>query len=164
MPGSEDNFLTSRKAKLSLFLNIKNLETFNGTKDDLHKQGTSYREVVNKSSEREGSENGIVFTGFDDNRKENQTIYIVHNPNQIKSATDNIGTFSRTDNNIYHADTNLLTATEIYANPIADGATDNAYGVRLVNDMDSFVRSFPEQYRGDIEHLMARDEIKYSCM
>ena len=90
--------------------------------------------------------------------------YVVLNPNQIKSATDNIGTFSRTDNNIYHANTNLLTDTEIYANPIADGATDNAYGVRLVNDMDSFVRSFPEQYRGDIEHLMARDEIEYSCM
>ena len=43
VPGTEDNFLTSRKAKLSLFLNIKNLETFHGTKDDLHTQGTSYR-------------------------------------------------------------------------------------------------------------------------
>lgn len=100
VPGSEDNFLTSRKAKLSLFLNIKNLEEFHGTKEDLHKQGTSYREIVNKSSERKGSENGIVLTGFDDNKKENQTIYVVHNPNQIKSATDNIGTFSKTNNNI----------------------------------------------------------------
>ena len=100
VPGSEDNFLTSRKAKLSLFLNIKNLEVFHGTKEDLHKQGTSYREIVNKSSERKGSENGIVLTGFDDNKKENQTIYVVHNPNQIKSATDNIGTFSKTNNNI----------------------------------------------------------------
>ena len=90
--------------------------------------------------------------------------YMILNSNQVKSATDNIGTFSKTDDNIYHADTNLLTDTEIYANPIANGATDNAYGVRLVNDMDSFVRSFPEQYRGDIEYLMARDEIKYSCM
>lgn len=100
VPGSEDNFLTSRKVKLSLFLNIKNLEVFHGTKDDLHKQGTSYREIVNKSSKRKGSENGIVLTGFDDNKKENQTIYVVHNPNQIKSATDNIGTFSKTNNNI----------------------------------------------------------------
>lgn len=100
VPGSEDNFLTSRKAKLSLFLNIKNLEVFHGTKDDLHKQGTSYREIVNKSSKRKGSENGIVLTGFDDNKKENQTIYVVHNPNQIKSTTDNIGTFSKTNNNI----------------------------------------------------------------
>lgn len=90
--------------------------------------------------------------------------YMILNSNQIKSATDNAGTFSKTDNNIYHANTNLITATEIYANPIVDGATDNAYGVRLVNDMDSFVRSFPEQYRGDIEHLMARNEIEYSCM
>lgn len=110
VPGSEDNFLTSRKAKLSLFLNIKNLETFNGTKDDLHKQGTSYREVVNKSSEREGSENGIVFTGFDDNRKENQTIYIVHNPNQIKSATDNLGAFSSSEDDIYDPYTTVFTA------------------------------------------------------
>lgn len=109
-PGSEDNFLTSRKAKLSLFLNIKNLETFNGTKDDLHKQGTSYREVVNKSSEREGSENGIVFTGFDDNRKENQTIYIVHNSNQIKSATDNTGDFSSTSDEIYDPYATAFTA------------------------------------------------------
>lgn len=100
VPGSEDNFLTSRKAKLSLFLNIKNLEVFHGTKEDLHKQGTSYREIVNKSSKRKGSENGIVLTGFDDNKKENQTIYVVHNPNQIKSATNNIGTFSKTNNNI----------------------------------------------------------------
>lgn len=100
VPGSEDNFLTSRKAKLSLFLNIKNLEVFHGTKEDLHKQGTSYREIVNKSSKRKGSENGIVLTGFDDNKKENQTIYVVHKPNQIKSATDNIGTFSKTNNNI----------------------------------------------------------------
>ena len=100
IPGSEDNFLTSRKAKLSLFLNIKNLEVFHGTKDDLHKQGTSYREVVNKSSERQGSENGIVFTGFDDNRKENQTIYVVHNSNQIKSATDNTGAFSKSNDRI----------------------------------------------------------------
>lgn len=107
VPGTEDNFLTSRKAKLSLFLNIKNLETFHGTKDDLHKQGTSYREVVNKSSEREGSENGIVFTGFDDNRKENQTIYIVHSSNQIKSATDNIGTFSTTNNDIRYREASI---------------------------------------------------------
>lgn len=104
VPGSEDNFLTSRKAKLSLFLNIKNLEIFHGTKEDLHKQGTSYREIVNKSSERKDSENGIVLTGFDDNKKENQTIYVVHNPNQIKSAINNTGAFSKYSNDIYDID------------------------------------------------------------
>ena len=135
VPGSEDNFLTSRKAKLSLFLNIKNLETFNGTKDDLHKQGTSYREVVNKSSEREGSENGIVFTGFDDNRKENQTIYIVHNPNQIKSATDNLGAFSSTENDITDDtyDSNIL--AEEWGHFVVDAVKDNPLRDRMLNSL-----------------------------
>ena len=99
--GSEDNFLTSRKKKLPLFLNIRNLEEHIGTKEDLHKQGTSYREIVNKSAKREDNTSGLVFKGFDDNKKENQTIYVVHSSNQIKSATDNRGTFSTEDDNIY---------------------------------------------------------------
>ena len=96
-----------------------------------------------------------------------QHFLVKSNSNQIMQTVDDAIESSYKSNNFddtYNADTNLLTNTEIYANPIADGATDNAYGVRLVNDMDSFVRSFPEQYRGDIEHLMARDEIEYSCM
>jgi hypothetical protein len=112
VPGSEDNFLTNRKAKLALFLNIKNLEEFHGTKEDLHKQGTSYREIVNKSSERAGLENGIVFTGFDDNKKENQTIYVVHNPNQIKSATSNTGAFSKINDRIDDFESNVKVTVE----------------------------------------------------
>ena len=168
VPGSEDNFLTSRKAKLSLFLNIKNLETFNGTKDDLHKQGTSYREVVNKSSEREGSENGIVFTGFDDNRKENQTIYIVHNSNQIKSATDNIGTFSRTDDNIIDDtyDSNIL--AEEWGHFVVDAVKDSPLRDRMLNSLKneevlqrvlgSEYDRYNEVYKGDID-LMAKEAL-----
>lgn len=167
-PGSEDNFLTSRKAKLSVFLNIKNLETFNGTKDDLHKQGTSYREVVNKSSEREGSENGIVFTGFDDNRKENQTIYIVHNSNQIKSATDNIGTFSRTDDNIIDDtyDSNIL--AEEWGHFVVDAVKDSPLRDRMLNSLKneevlqrvlgSEYDRYNEVYKGDID-LMAKEAL-----
>lgn len=100
--GSEDNFLTSRKKKLPIFLNVKDLEEHIGTKEDLHKQGTSYREVVNKSAERDGNVSGLVFRGFDDNKKENQTIYVVHSSNQIKSATGNSGEYSGENPNIYH--------------------------------------------------------------
>lgn len=168
VPGSEDNFLTSRKAKLSLFLNIKNLETFNGTKDDLHKQGTSYREVVNKSSEREGSENGIVFTGFDDNRKENQTIYIVHNSNQIKSATDNIGAFSRTDDDIIDDtyDSNIL--AEEWGHFVVDAVKDSPLRDRMLNSLKneevlqrvlgSEYDRYNEVYNGDID-LMAKEAL-----
>lgn len=168
VPGSEDNFLTSRKAKLSLFLNIKNLETFNGTKDGLHKQGTSYREVVNKSSEREGSENGIVFTGFDDNRKENQTIYIVHNSNQIKSATDNIGAFSRTDDDIIDDtyDSNIL--AEEWGHFVVDAVKDSPLRDRMLNSLKneevlqrvlgSEYDRYNEVYNGDI-NLMAKEAL-----
>lgn len=93
-PGTEDNFLTSRKRKLDVFLNIRDLETYHGTKEDLHKQGTSYREVVNKSAEKTGSTNGLHFSGFDDNRKTDQDIWVIHDSHQVKSATDNNGRYS----------------------------------------------------------------------
>ena len=99
VPGSEDNFLTSRKSKLSCYLNIRELDSHNGTKEDLHKAGTSYREVVNKSAERNSKTSGIVFTGFDDNKKENQTIFVIHDANQVKSVT-NEGSFSKESNKI----------------------------------------------------------------
>ena len=106
--GSENNFLTNRKKKLSLFLNIRNLEEHIGTKEDLHKQGTSYREVVNKSAEKDDNTRGLVFRGFDDNRKENQTIYVVHSSNQIKSATSNTGEFSSANNDIRYREVDTM--------------------------------------------------------
>lgn len=105
-PGSEDNFLTSRKHKLSLFLNIRNITEYKGTKEDLHKKGTTYVEVINKSAEKNDTDGGLVFKGLDDNRKTNQTIYVVHSPKQIKSAVANTGLFSRSNNNIYDTEPN----------------------------------------------------------
>lgn len=99
-PGSEDNFLTSRKRRIDTFLNIRDLEEYHGTKEDLHKKGTTYRQVVNDSAKNNPKTGGLHFSGFDDNRKENQDIWIVHNPNQIKSATDNVGTYSRSNDDI----------------------------------------------------------------
>lgn len=101
--GEEDNFLTQRKARKSVFLNIKDLKTYNGTKEDLHKKGTSYREVVNKSAEENDVDGGVHMSGFDDNKKTNQDIWIIHNPNQVKSATDNVGSFSQENNDIRYS-------------------------------------------------------------
>ena len=42
--------------------------------------------------------------------------YIIFNPNQIKSATDNVGTFSTTDNNIYNHRSNLSKAIKLIEN------------------------------------------------
>lgn len=96
----DSNFITKRKNKISVFLNIKDLKTYRGTKEDLHNQGTNYREVVNKSAEENDADGGVHMEDFDDNKKEHQSIWIIHNPNQVKSATDNNGMFSTENNNI----------------------------------------------------------------
>lgn len=106
-PGSEDNFLTSRKRRIDVFLNIKNLKEYHGTKEDLHKKGTTYRQIVNNSAKNNPKTGGLHFSGFDDNRKENQDIWIIHNPNQVKSATDNVGTYSKDNNDIRYSRVNI---------------------------------------------------------
>lgn len=82
-----------RKYDIPVFLNIRNLRTYTGTKEDLHKAGTSYTQVVNESAKANPSIGGLHMADFDDNRLEHQDVWIAHNPTQIKSATDNIGTF-----------------------------------------------------------------------
>ena len=118
---------------------------------DWHKKNISKEEadLVN-------SKNGII-----DLVEDNE--FIVKNPNQVKSATDNNGDFSTTDNNIYHAKTDLITTAEIYAPAVANGSTDNAYGIQIVGNMRSYVNTFPPQYRGNIEQLLADDELNYTC-
>lgn len=46
--------------------------------------------------------NDVIDYGSRVNNPIPSNVYVVYNPNQIKSATDNIGTFSITDNNILH--------------------------------------------------------------
>lgn len=106
IPGSENNFLTSRKHKLSLFLNIRDITEYRGTKEDLHKKGTTYVQVINESAQKNDIDGGLVFKGLDDNKKLDQTIYVVHNPKQIKSAVFNLGAFSRLNRNIYDIEPN----------------------------------------------------------
>jgi hypothetical protein len=74
------------------------------------------------------------------------------------------------DDTVFKSTTDLIeverkgtTSTEIYATPVANGATDNAYGVQVVNDINSYVDSFPSQYRADIKQLLADNELNYTC-
>ena len=94
----------NRKYDIPVFLNIKDLHEYNETKDQLHQRGTTYRQVVNESAAANNIDGGVHMKDFDDNKMEHQSIWIVHNPNQIKSATDNIGTFSRENNDIYKSE------------------------------------------------------------
>ena len=90
----------NRKYDLPVFLNIRELNEYNETKQQLHDRGTTYREIVNESARKNSKIGGVHMKDFDDNKKEHQSIWIIHNPNQVKSATDNNGDFSTEDNNI----------------------------------------------------------------
>lgn len=90
----------NRKYDMPMYLNIRELSTYTGTKEDLHKAGTSYTEVVNQSAEKNDKTGGLHMQDFDDNKKEHQSIWIVHNSNQVKSVF-NRDAFSTKDNNIY---------------------------------------------------------------
>ena len=89
--------------------------------------------------------------------------YYVKSPDQVKSATDNIGTFDAKNPDIRYSKTDLITPTEIYAPAVANGSTDNAYGIQIVGNIRSYVNTFPPQYRGNIEQLLADDELNYTC-
>lgn len=89
-----------RSYDMPVFLNIRDLTTFVGTKEDLHNQGTTYRELVNTSAATYPVTGGLHMSKFDDNRMEDQDVWIAHHPNQIKSAVANNGQFS-SSNNIY---------------------------------------------------------------
>lgn len=82
--------------------------------------------------------------------------WMTENPDDIdikfKSATDLI---ERKDMK--------LTSTEIYATDVADGSNDNAYGIKLANDMVSYINTFPRQYRKNTEQLLADNELNYTC-
>jgi hypothetical protein len=80
------------KNVLAVFLNIKNL------------YDTS---EINVDGALNKSEGAIWSSGS------NSRYVIKNNPNFIKSATDNIGTFSREDNNIYHHRSNIQAAINI---------------------------------------------------
>ena len=104
--------------------------------------------------------------GYDGIKANNKTngedgnYWIAFNSNQIK----NIDNSNPTDNpDIRYSKTDLITPAEIYAPAIANGSTDNAYGIQIVGNMRSYVNTFPPQYRGNIEQLLADDELNYTC-
>ena len=90
-----------RKYDVPVFLNIRDLKEYNETKEQLHRRGTTYRQIVNESAAQNPIDGGVHMKDFDDNKMEHQSVWITHNPNQSKSATDNIGTFSSATNNLF---------------------------------------------------------------
>lgn len=91
----------NRKYDMPIFLNIKNLTTYVGTKEDLHQNGTDYTAVVNESAARDARFGGLHMSRFDDNRMVDQEVWIIHDANNAKSASENVGIFSKENNDLF---------------------------------------------------------------
>lgn len=91
-----------------LFMNIKNpiiIEGNNSNWNDIKINGKTESTRSLEDKYRNSNIDGIIFKSIKDygSYTENQTsanVFAAYNPNQVKSATDNVGTFSRTNNNV----------------------------------------------------------------
>lgn len=141
----------------SFFLNIKDIE-------EIKDYEGKVKHSIIKNIEENQDKDGFVITNTNDSGTNILSdIYAVREANQIKSATDNIGTFDAKNPDVRYSKTDLITPAEIYAPAIANGSTDNAYGIQIVGNIRSYVNTFPLQYRGNIEQLLADDELNYTC-
>lgn len=113
--GTQETANTIKGTQFALFLNVKNPletpdfvhETVSSMLSELYKQGIISREKYSSLRGISNSElrNLMLSLGYDGTKYENKaekggTSYSFITPNQIKSATDNVGTFSRTDDDI----------------------------------------------------------------
>ena len=113
--GTQETANKIKGTQFALFLNIKNPletpdfvhETVNSMLSELYKQGIISKDKYSSLRGISNSElrNLMLSLGYDGTKYENKaerggTSYSFIAPNQIKSATDNIGTFSRTNDDI----------------------------------------------------------------
>ena len=144
----------------AVFLNIKNPITDERTIKEIQAFEPSIDIIKNAYNK-----DGLIGT----NKFENNTVeYIVYDSNQIKSATDNIGTFSRTDDNIIDDtyDSNIL--AEEWGHFVVDAVKDNPLRDRMLNSLKneevlqrvlgSEYDRYNDVYKGDIE-LMAKEAL-----
>ena len=116
----------------AFFLNIKNPKVTNYIGNNL--DGYDKKDSnVNENNDGQY----IIVTG----RKIKE--YVVFNPNQIKSATNNVGSFSNEDNNVYHS-----SVTELANN---------------VSNVESFTQQLPLDQQAKFNQMVASAEVSVSC-
>ena len=95
-------------------------------------------------------------------------VYVVTNPNQIKSATDNSGAFSNTENDVTDDTYNSNILAEEWGHFVVEAVTDNPLKDRMLNTLkndevlqrllgDDYYK-YQKIYNGDID-LLAREAL-----
>lgn len=181
--GTQETANTIKGTQFALFLNVKNPletpdfvhETVSSMLSELYKQGIISREKYSSLRGISNSElrNLMLSLGYDGTKYENKaekggTSYSFITPNQIKSATDNIGAFSTTDNDIADDtyDSNIL--AEEWGHFVVDAVKDSPLRDRMLNSLrneevlqrvlGSEYDRYNEVYKGDIG-LMAKEAL-----
>ena len=165
-----DEFGTTRmkdpdidKYKYNVFLNMKSPIILDAKGERADRFIEANKEVLNNNDE-------VIIINIDETvgNKDTSTDYLVRNPNQIKSATDNTGTFSRTDDNIIDDtyDSNIL--AEEWGHFVVDAVKDSPLRDRMLNSLKneevlqrvlgSEYDRYNEVYKGDID-LMAKEAL-----
>ena len=90
---------------------------------------------------------------------------VVYNPNQIKSATDNIGTYSKENNDIRYATTKQIEVTpdEVSIDSYRKDTTNNPNGFNTISNMNDYLNKFDDADKPMIAQMLASNEIKFIC-
>ena len=87
---------------------------------------------------------------------------MVIKPNQIKSATDNIGTFDPNNNDIRYSTTSDI--EDINAIKDNDGnIIAETLDITRINNMADYLNSYSEQDKPLIAQMLRNGELKYAC-
>lgn len=162
---------------LGLFVNAKNpaIIDYKGAEydkrieDEFYTPGNGFTSIDRKvETAISKGYDGLIIKNVKDGTNYPIDDYAVGNPNQVKSATDNIGTFSRTDNNIIDDtyDSNIL--AEEWGHFVVDAVKDSPLRDRMLNSLKneealqrvlgSEYDRYNEVYKGDID-LMAKEAL-----
>ena len=107
---------------------------------------------------------GDNIEAVDINQLENPSTFVALNTsNQIKSATDNVGTFDPNNPDIRYATT--TDALDYIIDHIDDdgGATAETFGVTRITNMADYLNMFAEQDKPLIAKMLENGELKYAC-
>jgi hypothetical protein len=157
--GTQETANTIKGTQFALFLNVKNPletpdfvhETVSSMLSELYKQGIISREKYSSLRGISNSElrNLMLSLGYDGTKYENKaekggTSYSFITPNQIKSATDNVGTFSRTNDDIRYREVPNSSfkslSEEVQENLLKKGWTEEKFNSISQEERDQAVK------------------------
>ena len=170
----DPNYYGNTKAKLKyaipVFLNIRTPNNISHELFEAAVDGDEFIEGGIKTTQFDGWITKDVHTPefYGDEYSESIVFAMAIDHNQIKSATDNVGTFSRTDDNIIDDtyDSNIL--AEEWGHFVVDAVKDNPLRDRMLNSLKnekvlqrvlgSEYDRYNDVYKGDID-LMAKEAL-----